>query len=235
MGAFVSPLVARGLSVVTFDVPGHGDAPAGLASVVEHARAVAAAAATLGPIHAIIGHSVGGAASLFATRLGLLTERLALIAPPTSPARFAEGFAETMHLGPDVLRATLARLERRYGLSMSDLAILPDAARFPRPLLVVHDAEDRVVSHDAGASIAEAAPRGRLITTSGLGHTRILRAAEVVAQVASFVTDDEAAASDLAVSPLANAVEAELFYRDRRWGADASAGRSGVAARRGHT
>lgn len=72
LASFAEPLVRQGFSVVTFDV--------------------ASAGAYLGRLHAIIGHSVGGAAALFATRLGLKVDRLALVAPPVSPQRFAAEF-----------------------------------------------------------------------------------------------------------------------------------------------
>jgi alpha-beta hydrolase superfamily lysophospholipase len=216
MAAFVEPLVARGHSVVTFDVPGHGDAPAGVSSVVEHARAVLAAAAFLGPLHAVVAHSVGGAASLFATRLGFDPGRLALIAPPVSPGRFAAGFGAMMGLGPAVQAAMLARLERRYGVTMAELLVVPDAERFTRPLLVVHDEGDRVVEVEAGEAIAQAATAGRLVRTQGLGHSRILRAPAIVAEVVAFVAEG-AQHGEAVASPLASVIEDDLFYRDRRW------------------
>lgn len=211
LAAFVEPLVDRGISVVAFDVPGHGDAPSGRASVVEHARAIASVAHHLGPLHAVIAHSVGGAASLFATRFGLLTDRLALVAPPVSPERFAAGFGKLFDLDDEVQRGLVARLERRYGLRMEDLDVRRDAARFTAPLLVVHDAGDRVVPFDDGRSIAAAARNSRLVTTQGLGHHRVLRAPEVLATIVPFVADGTRATT------LAEAIDADLFYRERRW------------------
>jgi pimeloyl-ACP methyl ester carboxylesterase len=211
LAAFVEPLLERGFSVVTFDVPGHGDAPSGHASVVEHARAIASVAHHLGTVHAVIAHSVGGAASLFATRLGLSADRLVLVAPPVSPQRFAAGFGEMLGLGDEVQRALVARLERRYGLSMEDLDVRRDAARFTAPLLVVHDTGDRVVPFEDGRTIAQAARNGRLVTTQGLGHHRVLRAPEVLAAVVPFVADGAR------TTTLAEAIDADLFYRERRW------------------
>jgi len=211
MAAFVEPLVKRGFSVVLFDVPGHGDAPAGPSSLVEHARAVMSVGAHLGPLHAVIAHSVGGAASLFATRLGFTAGRLALIAPPTSPERFAAGFGKMFGLGDEVLRGMVARLERRYGLSMAELVAIPYAQRFDNPVLVVHDADDRVVEHAAGAAIAEAAPHGRLVTTHGLGHSRVLRAPEVIDAVVPFV------AEGAQTTGLEETLAIELFDREQRW------------------
>lgn len=213
LAAFIDPLVARGLSVVAFDAPGHGDAPSGFASVVEHARAVASVGAYLGRLHAVVGHSVGGAASLFALRLGLRADRLALVAPPASPAEFAASFAKMLALPANVNRRMITRLERRYGVRMEDLDVRADASRLSVPLLVVHDVGDRVVSFDDGESIAKAAPQGRLVSTHGLGHQRVLRAPEVIAAVVPFVAEGVRAPDPT----FAETIEAELYFRDRRW------------------
>ena len=210
LAAFVEPLVARGFSVVTFDVPGHGDAPSGRSSVVDHARAVASAGAYLGRLHAIVGHSVGGAAALFATRLGLRVDRLALVAPPVSPRRFAAGFGKLLGLDAGVQRGLERRLERRYGVRMEDLDVRADAAEFDGPVLVVHDKGDRVVPIDDGEIIAEAAGGGRLLATHGLGHQRVLRAPEVLAAVVPFVAGGERAPE------LGTLIDRELFFRDLR-------------------
>ena len=123
--------------------------------------AIGTIAASLGPVHAVVGHSVGGAASLLATRFGLEVARLALIAPPTTPADFATGFARHLGLGP--FRA------RRDDRADRELVRPPlrGARRHVRaerlsigPILVVHDREDPVVGFDNGRRIATAAPRG---------------------------------------------------------------------------
>lgn len=82
-----------------------------------------------GEVHAVIGHSVGGAAALLATRLGLRAKRLALIAPPTSPARFAAGFAQILGIDARVHAGMLLRLERRYGIAVADLDVRRDGRR----------------------------------------------------------------------------------------------------------
>jgi pimeloyl-ACP methyl ester carboxylesterase len=210
LAAFVEPLVARGFSVVTFDVPGHGDAPAGRSSIVDHARAVASAGAYLGRLHAIIGHSVGGAAALYATRLGLRVDRLALVAPPVSPQRFAAGFGKLLGLDAGVQRGLVRRLERRYGVRMEDLDVRADAAGFDGPVLVVHDRGDRVVPIEDGEVIATAAEGGRLVATHGLGHQRVLRAPEVLGAVVPFVASGERAPE------LGTLIDRELFFRDLR-------------------
>ncbi len=211
LARFAEPLVARGLRVVAFDAPGHGDATASRASLVEHARALVSVARAAGDVHAVVGHSVGGAAALFATRLGLRAERFVLLAPPTSPVPFTATFSRILGLDPEVERAMIARVEARYRISMRDLDARLDAARLPSPLLVVHDADDRVVPIDSGRGIARSAPRAELLETTGLGHHAILRAPEVIDRVARFV------GQGVRRCTFAETLEGELFLRDTRW------------------
>lgn len=209
LAAFVPELLERGFRVVAFDAPGHGDSPLPRASLVEHARAILTIAGAVGPLHAVIGHSVGGAATLLATRFGLSVERLALVAPPSTPAHFASAFAKILGLERVVLDAMIARLEARYDLRFDELDVTTDAARLEAPLLVVHDREDAVVTFDNGERLATSAPRGELVEVAGVGHRAILRAPAVVERVVRFVGG--------AAPAFAETLDGELFLRDMRW------------------
>ena len=210
LARFVEPLVAAGFRVVAFDAPGHGDARRDRASLIDHARAVAAVARQVGPIHAIVGHSVGGAAALLATRFGLHAARFALIAPPRSPSKFVSGFSQFFGLAPHVHNELVSRVEARYGIRIADLDVEPDAARLAVPLLVVHDREDPIVDFAAGRALADVAPLGMILETTGLGHNAILRAREVVSTVTDFVAAGSA-------PTFAETLDGELFLRDTRW------------------
>ena len=63
-----------------------------------------------------------------------------------------------------------------------------------------------------GAAIANAWPGARLVTTTGLGHRRILRDEHVVSQAVAFVKGEALAAG----SGSASVLEASLFFRDER-------------------
>ena len=56
------------------------------------------------------------------------------------------------------------------------------------PTLVVHDRDDVFTPVTDGAAIAAAWSSARLRVTSGLGHRRLLRDPDVVAEVVDFVT-----------------------------------------------
>src|SRR5262249_43173476 len=70
LGAFVEPLVRAGLSVVAFDAPGHGDTSGSRLYLTDLADCVVDVARAVGPLHAIVAHSLGAAAVLLARQRG---------------------------------------------------------------------------------------------------------------------------------------------------------------------
>lgn len=55
--------------------------------------------------------------------------------------------------------------------------------------LIVHDDTDREVPWQEGSALAQAWSGARMLRTSGLGHRRILRDPQVIAEVTAFVTN----------------------------------------------
>lgn len=187
LAAFVEPLVDAGYRVVAFDAPAHGDSPGARTTFTEIAAAIEAAADSLGTLHAVIAHSMGGATTALVASRRPLAGRYVMIAPPRRFLDFAEGFSRAMGLSPDAHARFVARLDRALGVPAERL-IVDDFVRGLRaPLLVVHDAEDREVPFDRGAQIAASWPGAALHRTEGLGHNRILKDPEVVRIVHRFV------------------------------------------------
>jgi pimeloyl-ACP methyl ester carboxylesterase len=189
IASLVEPLTERGLRVVAFDGPGHGESTLEEGSVVHQARALASVAAALGPdpVHGVIGHSMGGAAALLATRFGFRAHRFAVLSAPLSPEGFVSGFSRVLQLSPDIQDRMRSRLEKKLEISTAELDTRRDAETIEEPVLVVHDRDDRIVPVEHGRSLAAACNDGSFLETSGLGHHRILRAPRVVDEVASFV------------------------------------------------
>jgi pimeloyl-ACP methyl ester carboxylesterase len=213
LSGFVEPLLDAGARVIAFDAPGHGASGRGLSSMPEFARALLAVAERHGPAQAIIGHSLGAAATTLAAGWGLAAARFALLAPAGDPAAFVTTFAAALGVRGDVLSRMRANSERRLRFSWTDLDICAVAARMTAPLLVVHDHEDTVVPFAEGASLAASWPGARLVPTSGLGHRGVVRDPGVIAQVVRFVTGGAIAAPRDESARL----EHELFYRETRW------------------
>jgi len=186
---FIQPLLARGLSAVAFDAPGHGLATGTWLAIPRFASSIVHVAHHVGPLHAIIAHSMGGAAAAFAMSLGLQTKRAVFIGPPASEYDFFRQWFATLGLPENILPLAKQRVIDRVGVTFERLRPQPIAADVRWPLLVIHDRDDREVPYVDGAEIAAAAPNGQLLTTQGLGHRRILRDPRVIQASLDFVAD----------------------------------------------
>jgi pimeloyl-ACP methyl ester carboxylesterase len=184
---WVAPLVAEGFSVVAFDAPGHGASGGRRSSIPEFARALQAVVAQHGPAEAVVAHSLGGAALALAMRDGLPVRRAVLVGPPADPVSWTRAFAARLRVGPAALARLQQRTERRLQMRWSDLHVPSLVRSFAVPALVVHDRDDREVPWRDGAHIASCWPEARLVTTTGLGHRRILQDPGVARSIASFV------------------------------------------------
>jgi pimeloyl-ACP methyl ester carboxylesterase len=184
--AFVEPLRARGASVVAFDAPAHGQASGSWLAIPRFAQAIARVAEHVGPLAAVVGHSMGAAAGAFAIGRGLPAARAVLIGPPASEYEFFQGWMRSLGLGEPLIELTKHGVERRVGVSFEALGPQPIAAGVSGPMLVIHDQDDREVPWADGAAIAAAALDARLITTRGLGHRRILRDPGVIEASVAF-------------------------------------------------
>jgi pimeloyl-ACP methyl ester carboxylesterase len=198
LGAFVEPLVAAGYRVVSFDAPSHGASAPGpggprTSSILEFAAALRAVATVYGPAHAVVAHSLGCAATAVALREGLVASRAVLVAPFVDVVPYTHEFARRLGFGERVRARMVRRFERRLGVPMSQFELTGMARQMtPPPVLVVHDRDDRETMWSDGRDLSRAWPAARLLTTSGLGHRRILSDPEVVAEVVRFVRGDPA-------------------------------------------
>lgn len=188
LGAFVAPLVAGGFSVVTFDGPAHGESEGVRSSLPDFAKAVRHICDTLPqrPV-AIVGHSMGAAASVLAHRDGLPVQALVLVAPPARPFEYLLRFGEMLWIPQRVIDTLHARIEERFNIRWDELDLARIASTMTVPMLLIHDRDDQDAEWARGREIADAWPGSELITTTGLGHRRILRDESVVRHVAAWL------------------------------------------------
>ncbi|WP_026815634.1 alpha/beta hydrolase [Arenimonas composti] len=179
-------LAARGYRLVALDAPAHGRSPGREADPVVFADALREAAAELGPLHAVVGHSMGGASVLYAVSQGLRSERSVAIAAPAGVGGVLARIAGRLGLGETARRRFFAAMSQRSGMPPEALDIDRLAGGIGQPLLVVHDHEDAVIPFADAERIA-GATRARLLATRGLGHRNVLRDPAVLDQIVDFL------------------------------------------------
>jgi pimeloyl-ACP methyl ester carboxylesterase len=136
---------------------------------------------------------MGGAATTLAAARGVSLRRAVFVAPAADPAGYSERFASLLGLPPEVLSRMRRGLERRFGIPWKEFDVLAAARTMSAPLLVFHDRDDRDVALADGEAIAAAWPGARLVTTTGLGHRRIVHDPPVVAQAIAFLSEADRA------------------------------------------
>ncbi|MFD7023844.1 alpha/beta hydrolase [Promicromonospora sukumoe] len=196
-GSLVTAVTGAGLRAVAYDAPAHGDSGGHVRTALGDVEIISRLTdAEPGPWAGVVSHSFGSLAAGVAVRDGVPADRLAGIAS-IAAFRFTEDlFVREIGL-PRALRARFTRAwERRL---QDDPAATPGAAdRFDllaRPLpervraLWLHDVGDRMVPQSQSALLLGAHPHnGELVTTTGLGHSKILGDAAVLTRVVDHLT-----------------------------------------------
>ncbi|HSK77610.1 MAG TPA: alpha/beta fold hydrolase [Thermoanaerobaculia bacterium] len=188
LGAFVQPLVDAGHRVVAFDLPAHGRTPGRRLNGFDGRDAVLRMGEAVGPFQAVIAHSFGAVCTTLALKEGMVAGRVAYLAPACHLDQAVRGFARQLGLSWPVEWGLREEMERTFGPGVwAQVSGSVIARSFRLPALIVHDIEDAEVPWREGQSLAHAWPGARLITTSGLGHRRILRDEGVVREAVELV------------------------------------------------
>ncbi|WP_160150880.1 alpha/beta hydrolase [Microbacterium timonense] len=191
----VRELVSEGHRVVAFDAPAHGGSAGHRTYLVDWLSVFGRLQERHGDFHAIVGHSFGGLAALVGVAGGTAARRVVTIAAPADADLLLTQFQGMLGYSDTVAAQVRERFARRYFPGEADPFAWLSSVRRPlpagTPLLVAHDVGDRVVPFSEAARIAHANPGGRLLSTNGLGHNRILGADEVLDAVLDHVSPAE--------------------------------------------
>lgn len=179
-------IAAAGFRVAIFDMPAHGEAPGWSTSAPEFTRMLSGVAAQLGPLHAVVGHSLGGMAALLCAAGGLPLSGVVALAPIPSFEFTLRRHARAFGLSPFAKELLARRFEARTGTPRESLDLVN--LELPVPALLVHDLLDRIVPSRHSRRLKDAWRGARLIETCGFGHRRMLEADLVARAVVGFLT-----------------------------------------------
>ncbi len=184
-------LAAQGLRPVLVDLPAHGRSRGTTSNLPQFARAIEYLTARLQQqgheVRAAVAHSLGANALAYAAARGLPVQRLVMLAPPASPHAYTRLFAAVFGLSEDTRSRLQHRVEAREGILMRQFEPASVGPRVAQPTLIVHDREDRINRFADAEAYRDAMPDAQLLETAGLGHTRLLRDAQVLQAVADHL------------------------------------------------
>jgi pimeloyl-ACP methyl ester carboxylesterase len=187
MTPLVEPLVAAGFRAVAVDLPGHGESTGRVSSLVHCAAGLAHAAALFKPVHGLVAHSFGAAASAWVMAGGLAVARAVFFAPPARFETFWSRFRTGVGVSHAVMQRMLLDAETWLNVQFDGMAPVDLAPGMTAPLLVLHDPADRETLFEEGAELVRRWPGAVLRRAPGLGHLRILRDERCTAEAVGFL------------------------------------------------
>ncbi len=188
--AIFKPWVPRlreaGYAVVAFDHPAHGLSEGRRTNLPGFVETLQVVAEWHGTPSALIGHSLGGAASAVAMAQGLPVPLAILVSPSADLAAATRRFTNLMRL-PDGFGERMIEAFVDGPVPIHELQAHRIAPRIDADGLILHDLEDREIPCEEGERYARHWLRSRMVRTSGLGHTRIMADERVIAAGLAFL------------------------------------------------
>lgn len=188
---FIKPLLKTGFRVVAFDGPAHGNSQGRRTSIMEFEEAIKKVYEHYGEPEAIIAHSFGGVATLFAVMNGLPLKKLVNIASPTIGDEVIKTYLSQINGSWETGEFFKAYILEKEGRPFEEYSALYFVQHLPRSidLLLVHDENDKEVEIRHAEALLKVYPAAHLIRTKKLGHTRILKDDEVIRRCVTFIRD----------------------------------------------
>ncbi len=185
---FIPELIKGGYRVVGFDGPAHGRSEGRKTNLYDFEEVLKKIIGMKGVPVAVIAHSFGGGAALYAIMQGLPITKLVNIASPTIADEIVKSYLKAIGGSWKTGAAFKKLIHKKYGKPFEEFTAMHFIKEITDlKLLLVHDADDKDVSIIQAEALIRAYPKGRLITTHGLGHNRILKDEKVISACLDFI------------------------------------------------
>lgn len=186
---FIPVFTQAGYRVVGFDGPAHGKSEGKQTNLIEFDAVLNQVIKIMGEPVAVIAHSFGGAASLFAITNGLPVKKLINISTPTIGDEIINTYLKAIQGSKATAAAFQQYMIKTYNRSFDEFSALHFIKHVPPDLelLLIHDDKDKEVTIDHPLALQKIYPHATFLKTSGLGHTRILKDDDIINQCLGFI------------------------------------------------
>lgn len=185
---FVEPFTTQGFKVVAIDGPAHGKSDGTKTEIMEFASVIERVYLREKAV-AIIAHSFGGVASLYAMANGLQNKVQINIASPTIGEEIIKSFLKALKASEHIGKMFRDFILNQTGKRFEEFSALEIVKRIPHEfdLLLVYDEDDDEVTMEHANAIKKVYPQANLFQTKGLGHNRILKEDRVINRCVTFI------------------------------------------------
>lgn len=180
-------LQLKDYNIVALDAPAHGNSESKEFNAVLYSEFINVACQQHNP-EIMIGHSVGGMASVFYQNKYQLEnlEKMVLLGAPSEFKTILKSYTDLLNYNDKVVRSLDKLIQETFGAPPSDFS----TAKFAQTLngikgLIIHDKKDKIISYSDAELIHKNFKNSQLISTSGYGHS--LNNKEVYNHIVEFI------------------------------------------------
>ncbi|SIP90212.1 Lysophospholipase, alpha-beta hydrolase superfamily [Aeromonas sp. RU39B] len=166
-------IAAAGFTALAYDHPAHGQSSGHHGHLPRFVRALETLLDTLPAPVAVTAHSMGAAVLLSTPHPSLQHCPLLLVAPVLDYVPQLYGMVRRSGYSMPLFSEVVGEIEQQYRMRLADVDPLQALAGRVKPVLIVHDNQDRFAPY-ADSQKAARLPEVTLLTTQGEGHGRIL-------------------------------------------------------------
>ena len=188
MSKIINKLNQNNFDVYAFDAPAHGESSGGNTNLPEFISCIESLASKVSPIYALVGHSLGGFASVYCAAKKIRLDKVILLCPVNNVFELFETFFNHTRLKEKTRNLMINYFIKKTGIIInSELSSEKLVKQIKAKILLIHDESDTQLSILESKKIKKNVVGGTFYFTKGLGHSRLLRNTKVVDRIISFL------------------------------------------------
>lgn len=182
-------LVEKGYRVIAIDGPAHGGSGGDTSNLLHFKEAMVQLIEKIGTPYAIIGHSMGGAASAYLLmEFDIIVNRLIMIAIPIASGRFFEQVFDMLKVPLKMQKVFFKGMEEEFNIPMDKMNLAKRREKIKADkVMLIYDEDDEVVSLSDIKHFLSLHPEIKSVNAKGSGHNTIIRNKKVIEEIIGFL------------------------------------------------
>jgi pimeloyl-ACP methyl ester carboxylesterase len=186
LNVLIQSYIDAGFSVFSFDGPAHGESEGYSTHMYELVECIVQMQQIHGDFDYIVGHSMGGIATMNAVSIGVKAKKVSVIGTPNLIRNVIDDFCMNLNLSDEIAENIVEYVEKKHGKSINEVSGEFVGQKMNIPVLIVHDENDVDVLYSEAITMSEKIEKSEIFTTRGLGHRRVLSDSGVVQKMLEF-------------------------------------------------
>jgi len=170
----IEPLRKLGYNIIALDAPAHGKSGSKRFNAILYAEFIKAVSKKFKPDF-IIGHSVGGMASVFSQTNSdyKALKKMILLGTPSEFTDVLNRYYKMMGFSKRTVNAINQLAKDRFNEEPENFSTAKYLETLSLEGLIIHDEKDTIIPYQDALSINNSLKNSKLITTTGFGHSLI--------------------------------------------------------------